>query len=75
MKLDKLDKINITNLLLHLLERNPSGLRTSELQKRSGISWLSAEQIARLLRKSGKAKAEYVDLGMRGYNLWTLCKS
>jgi hypothetical protein len=61
-----------------VLEENLSGgmgLRTSEIQGTlafHGSNTLSLRQIARLLRKSGKAKAKFCGSGSYTYNLWTL---
>ena len=79
MRLTKEQEVRATNELLAMLANDMHhgglGLRTSEMQGTRafhGSNTLSLRQIARLLRKSGKAKAKFCGSGSYTYNLWSL---
>ena len=79
MRLTKEQEVRATNELLAMLasdkQHGGMGLRTSEMRGTCafhGSNTLSLTQIARLLRKSGKAKAKFCGSGSYTYNQWTL---
>lgn len=79
MRLTKKQEVRATGELLIMLATDKQnggfGLRTSEMQGTHafhGSNTLSLRQIARLLRKSGMAKAEFCGSGPYTYNQWTL---
>ena len=79
MRLTKEQEVRATNELLAMLAKDKqsggNGLRTSEMQGTRafhGTNTLSLRQIARLLRKEGKATARLCGSGPYTYNQWTL---
>jgi hypothetical protein len=79
MRLTREQEVRATNELLAMLAKDKQsggyGLRTSEMQGTRafhGTNTLSLSQIARLLRKAGKATAELCGSGSYTYNQWTL---
>jgi|ERR1700675_278068 len=79
MRLTREQEVRVINELLAMLASNRQsggdGLRTSEMQGTRafhGGRTLSLRQIARLLRKSGKAVAELSGSERYSYNQWTL---
>ena len=79
MRLTREQEILATYELLAILAKDKqsggNGLRTSEMQGTRafhGMNTLSLRQIARLLRKAGKATAGLCGSGPYTYNQWTL---
>jgi hypothetical protein len=79
MRLTKQQEVQAVNELLAMLandrQRCGYGLRTSEMRgtrQFHGMKTLSLTQIARLLRKTGKAVAVLSGSPSYSYNLWTL---
>ncbi|MGB0107037.1 MAG: hypothetical protein ACLPH5_00575 [Candidatus Sulfotelmatobacter sp.] len=79
MRLTREQEVRATNELLAMLAKDKqsggNGLRTSEMQGSRafhGTHTLSLRQIARLLRKAGKATAGLCGSGPYTYNQWTL---
>ncbi len=75
MHLDYQDERRAHLELLSILYRNPEGKRTSELSdtpKFHGERTLTADQIRRILRKSGCTREQTGGSGMRTFTCWTL---